>query len=102
MRDLQWRCGDCGSRVVFEKKMGGGFIHCNCMGSQTIRLFKMKPVTNEAGIEELAMVKRKKGFKMVSSAIDRISASRRGLTEFEHCPVCKQIIGQFPQKLLKD
>jgi len=52
----EWKCDDCGTRIVLENKAGAMILHCNCQMAQAIMVGRMK----EDGNDVSQAVKRKK------------------------------------------
>lgn len=76
----RWRCDDCGTKVVLEKKMGQAHVHCNCLLVQAVRVSSIKQRDDDWGSEGSIMRKRIKGVK-VGGRIDRRPLSARLLPD---------------------
>lgn len=76
----RWRCEDCGSKVVLEKKNGQAMVHCNCLLVHALRVSSLKLKLDDHGNEISMMNKRIKGVK-VGGAVDHRPLSERLLPD---------------------
>lgn len=76
----RWRCEDCGSKVVLEKKNGQAQVHCNCLLVHALRISSIKLTTDDWGKEISIMGKSIKRTK-VGGKVDHRPLSERLLPD---------------------
>lgn len=76
----RWRCEECGSKVVLEKKNGQAHVHCNCLLVHALRISSIKLKLDDWGNEISVMGKRIKGIK-VAGSVDHRPLSERLLPD---------------------